>query len=76
MAESHVMTGNAADRIARPRMSKTVIAPRPGSWLAPRVQLASGVTVREAVKPLAPGTREMLMAGYRGKYPVTLPAPH
>jgi 3-methyladenine DNA glycosylase AlkD len=45
-------------------------------WLAPRVHLASGITVREAVKPLAPGTREMLMAGYRGKYPVTLPAPH
>jgi 3-methyladenine DNA glycosylase AlkD len=45
-------------------------------WLAPRVHLASGVTVREAVKPLAPGTREILMAGYRGKYPVTLTAPH
>ncbi len=45
-------------------------------WLAPRVHLASGITVREAVKPLAPGTREVLMAGYRGRYPVTLSPPH
>ena len=45
-------------------------------WLAPRIHLASGITVREAVKPLAPGTREMLMAGYRGKYPVALAPPH
>lgn len=43
------------------------------AWLAPRVHLASGITVREAVKPLAAGTRDLLLAGYRGKYPVTLP---
>ena len=49
---------------------------RPGlvaGWLAPRVHLASGVTVREAVKPLPPGVRELLLAGYREKRPVTLP---
>ncbi|MEP7024596.1 MAG: DNA alkylation repair protein, partial [Actinomycetota bacterium] len=44
-------------------------------WLAPRVHLASGVTVREAVKPLAADTREPLMAGYRSKQPVALPQP-
>jgi len=42
-------------------------------WLAPRVHLASGVTVREAVKPLPPAVRELLLAGYREKRPVTLP---
>jgi len=49
---------------------------RPGlvaGWLAPRVHLASGVTVREAVKPLPPAVRELLLAGYREKRPVTLP---
>jgi 3-methyladenine DNA glycosylase AlkD len=46
------------------------------AWLAPRVHLVSGITLREAVKPLEAGTREMLMAGYRGKYPVTLASPH
>ena len=49
---------------------------RPGlvaGWLAPRVHLASGVTVREAVKPLPPGVRDLLLAGYREKRPVTLP---
>jgi len=40
-------------------------------WLAPRVQLASGVTVREAVKPLPAGIREQLLAGYREKRPVS-----
>jgi len=44
-------------------------------WLAPRVHRASGVTVREAVKPLPPDVREKLMAGYREKRPVTLPGP-
>jgi 3-methyladenine DNA glycosylase AlkD len=39
-------------------------------WLAPRVHRASGVTVREAVKPLPPATRELLLAGYREKRPV------
>jgi 3-methyladenine DNA glycosylase AlkD len=43
------------------------------SWLAPRVHLASGVTVREAVKPLPPAVRALLLAGYREKRPVTLP---
>ena len=49
---------------------------RPGlvaEWLAPRVHLASGVTVREAVKPLPPGVRDLLLAGYREKLPVILP---
>jgi 3-methyladenine DNA glycosylase AlkD len=39
-------------------------------WLAPRVHRASGVTVREAVKPLPPATRAALLAGYRDKCPV------
>ena len=34
-------------------------------WLAPRVQRASGVTMREAVKYLPADQRERLMAGYR-----------
>ncbi len=41
---------------------------RPGlvaEWLAPRVHRASGVTLREAVKPLLPADRERLMAAYR-----------
>ena len=48
---------------------------RPGlvaSWLAPRVHRASGVTMREAVRPLAPAVADQLMAGYRDKRPVTL----
>jgi 3-methyladenine DNA glycosylase AlkD len=32
------------------------------SWLAPRIQLASGVTVREAVKPLPPQVRDQLLS--------------
>jgi 3-methyladenine DNA glycosylase AlkD len=44
-------------------------------WLAPRVHRASGVTMREAVKPLPPDIREKLMAGYRHKRLVTLPGP-
>jgi 3-methyladenine DNA glycosylase AlkD len=40
------------------------------AWLAPRVHRASGVTMREAVKPLPPATRDALMAGYRDKHPV------
>jgi len=39
-------------------------------WLGPRVDRASGVTVREAVKPLPPPVREVLLAGYRDKRPV------
>jgi 3-methyladenine DNA glycosylase AlkD len=39
-------------------------------WLGPRVHRASGVTVREAVKPLAPEVRVALLAGYRDKSPV------
>jgi 3-methyladenine DNA glycosylase AlkD len=42
-------------------------------WLAPRVQLASGVTVREAVKPLPAPVRDQLLAGYRAKHPVAVP---
>ncbi len=41
-------------------------------WLAPRVHRASGVTVREAVKPLPEPVREQIMAGYRAKRPVEL----
>jgi 3-methyladenine DNA glycosylase AlkD len=41
-------------------------------WLAPRVHRASGVTMREAVKPLAPAVRDQLLAGYRDRRPVTL----
>ncbi len=34
-------------------------------WLEPRAHRASGVTIREAVKPLPPGVRDQLMAAYR-----------
>lgn len=43
---------------------------RPGlvaGWLAPRVHRASGVTVREAVKPLPPEVRDELLAAYAGR---------
>ena len=43
------------------------------SWLAPRVHRASGVTVREAGKPLPPPVRDQLLAGYREKRPVEAP---
>ena len=46
---------------------------RPGlvaGWLGPRVHRASGVTVREAVKPLPAAARAALLAGYRDKRPV------
>ena len=39
-------------------------------WLGPRVHLASGVTVREAVKPLPAQIRTALMTGYRDKIPI------
>jgi 3-methyladenine DNA glycosylase AlkD len=39
-------------------------------WLGPRLHRASGVTVREAVKPLPPAVRDALLAGYRDKRPV------
>jgi 3-methyladenine DNA glycosylase AlkD len=39
-------------------------------WLGPRVHLASGVTVREAVKPLPAPMRDALMAGYQDKIPI------
>ncbi len=42
------------------------------AWLGPRVHRASGVTVREAVKPLPPDLRIRLLAGYREKRPVPL----
>ena len=41
-------------------------------WLAPRVHLASGVTVREAVEPLPAAVRDQLLAGYRAKRPFVL----
>ena len=34
-------------------------------WLLPRAATASGVTVREAVKRLAPEQREAILAAYR-----------
>jgi 3-methyladenine DNA glycosylase AlkD len=40
------------------------------AWLAPRVHRASGVTVREAVKPLPEHLRAVLLNGYRDKRPV------
>jgi 3-methyladenine DNA glycosylase AlkD len=43
-------------------------------WLAPRVHRASGVTIREAVKPLPADLRDQLLAGYRDKRPVSLSA--
>jgi 3-methyladenine DNA glycosylase AlkD len=39
------------------------------AWLAPRTGRASGVTVREAVKPLPPAQREELLAAYRARRP-------
>jgi 3-methyladenine DNA glycosylase AlkD len=42
------------------------------SWLAPRTHRVSGVTVREAVKPLPAEVREQLLAAYREKRPATL----
>jgi len=39
-------------------------------WLGPRVHRASGVTVREAVKPLPAPIRAALLAGYRDKIPI------
>jgi 3-methyladenine DNA glycosylase AlkD len=39
------------------------------TWLAPRTDRASGVTMREAVRYLAPGDAERLMAAYREHRP-------
>jgi 3-methyladenine DNA glycosylase AlkD len=39
------------------------------AWLAPRIGRASGVTVREAVKPLPPAQRAELLAAYRASRP-------
>jgi 3-methyladenine DNA glycosylase AlkD len=39
------------------------------AWLRPRTHLASGVTMREAVKYLPPDEAERLMAAYREKRP-------
>jgi 3-methyladenine DNA glycosylase AlkD len=41
------------------------------AWLGPRVHRASGVTVREAVRPLPDGVRSELLRGYRDRQPVT-----
>lgn len=40
------------------------------AWLGPRVHRASGVTVREAVRPLPADIRAALLHGYRDKRPV------
>jgi len=42
------------------------------SWLGERVHRASGVTVREAVKPLPAPVRAALLTGYRDKIPLEL----
>jgi 3-methyladenine DNA glycosylase AlkD len=39
-------------------------------WLGPRVHLASGITVRAAVKPLPEPIRAALLSGYRDKIPI------
>lgn len=36
-------------------------------WLRPRIDAISGVTLREAVRPLPDGTRDELMAAYRAR---------
>jgi 3-methyladenine DNA glycosylase AlkD len=41
-------------------------------WLGPRVHRASGVTVREAVKPLPADLRDQLLRGYQERRPVQL----
>ncbi len=41
-------------------------------WLGPRLDRASGITVREAVKPLPAPTRELFLAAYRDKRPIYL----
>ena len=41
------------------------------AWLGPRVHRASGVTVREAVKYLPQADRDLLLAGYKDRRPVT-----
>ncbi len=51
---------------------REVAKKRPGvvaAWLAPRTGRASGVTVREAVRYLPPGDREMLVGAYREHRP-------
>lgn len=40
-------------------------------WLAPRLSRVSGVTLREAVKPLPPETAAHLLAGYHARHSVT-----
>ena len=37
------------------------------AWLTPRIPRVSGVTLREAVKYVAPEDREALMRAYRGR---------
>jgi 3-methyladenine DNA glycosylase AlkD len=39
------------------------------AWLGPRTHRASGVTMREAVKRLAPADAERLMTAYRERRP-------
>lgn len=40
-------------------------------WLSPRTDRVSGVTLREAVKYLAPGDAAVLLTAYRAKVPAT-----
>ena len=39
------------------------------AWLEPRIGQVSGVTLREAVKPLSPETAARLLAAYRARGP-------
>jgi 3-methyladenine DNA glycosylase AlkD len=41
------------------------------AWMAPRTARASGVTIREVVKYLAPEQRDALMTAYKAKRPAT-----
>lgn len=41
------------------------------AWVGPRTHRMSGVTIREAVKPLAPEQADAFMAAYREKRPAT-----
>jgi 3-methyladenine DNA glycosylase AlkD len=46
------------------------------AWVEPRVGLMSGVTVREAVKPFDPDTRDRLLAAHRAVGRRSGPRPH
>lgn len=43
-------------------------------WLGPRLDRASGVTVREAVRPMDPALRDQILRGYRERRAISWPA--